>query len=68
MQNKMRKELIIGLACLTLCLVLKQFSSVSDFVIGILMGSAISFELIGILPEKLYLALKNWKKAILHRS
>lgn len=68
MQNKMRKELIIGLACLALCLVLKQFSSVSDFVIGILMGFAISFELIGILPEKSYSALKNWKKAILHRS
>ncbi|GEM_PF-3173863 len=64
MQNKMREELIIGLACLALCLVLKRFSVVSDLVLGILTGFAISFELIGILPVKAYSALKNWKKAV----
>lgn len=61
----MRKELYIGLFALSLSLMLKQFFTVPEVIMGILLGVSISLEFIGMLPEKIYQKIKWWKKSLL---
>lgn len=58
----MRNELKIGLGLNTATLVLRQFFNVPELLLGFLFGLAIAYLVVGALPEKSYLALKQFKK------
>jgi len=62
MNKNMRNELKIGIVCFAIFILISQFSSAPEFVKGGLMGISLCFEFVGILPEKAYQRLKNWKK------
>lgn len=62
----MRNELKIGLGVFALYLILYRFTEAPEFILGLLAGAAICFEIIGILPEKAYNSLKAFKKRIFH--
>jgi hypothetical protein len=64
----MRREGKIGILLIAVYLLLNQFAKgiVPDFILGVLMGAGLFFELIGVLSTKKYVALKNWKKSLIH--
>jgi hypothetical protein len=62
MKRKMRKELSLGLLCYSIALILKHLVPMPEIIFGILMGLSLSLEIVGVLPEKAYNSLKEWKK------
>ena len=62
MKKEMRTELKIGLVVYGVSSIFNKFFLLPDMIMGILMGLAISFEIVGILPEKKYQRIKLWKK------
>lgn len=64
MKRDLRKELKIGILVYAAALLLKQFFNVPEIIAGALLGFAICFELIGILPESRYQKLKAFKRKI----
>lgn len=60
----MRKEFGIGLLTFGLALTLKQFIDVPEFFMGLLLGFSICFEILGVLPEKTYLKIKEIKRSL----
>lgn len=58
----MRKELKIGLICFVISIVLNRFTSAHDFILGALTGLGLCFMVVGMLPDKVYKALKGCKK------
>lgn len=60
----MRTELKIELLLFTVTLLLKTFFDCPEFLMGFLLGLALCFELVGILPEKTYQKLKRVKKSV----
>lgn len=58
----MRPELRIGFILYAFVLVLNQITAVPEFFMGLFLGLAIFFDLMGILPEKVYCKLKCFKK------
>lgn len=62
--NNTRKELGIGLCLMALFMLLKQFTATPHFILGMLVGFGILFELIGTLPETAYMKLKEFKKGL----
>jgi len=60
-----RKELKIGLLLWAVSLTLNCFTIVPHFLLGILFGVAICFEIIGSMPEKVYQKIKTWKGILL---
>lgn len=60
----MRKELKIGLLLLALTLTVKQFTLLPEAVTGFLLGLAICFEVVGVLPENVYRKLKRMKRSL----
>lgn len=63
----MRKELSIGLIAFGLGLAANQFFQLPEFVMGVLLGISLCFEIIGSLPEKAYQTLKQKKKMLFNR-
>lgn len=60
----MRNELKIGLLLYAVTLALRCFTSVPEFLMGLLLGLAICFEIVGILPENAYHRIKRFKKKL----
>jgi len=58
----MRKELKIGILTLVLYIILERFTSTPDFVLGMLIGLSIAYNLLGLLPDSAYNKFKEWKK------
>ncbi|WP_343209528.1 hypothetical protein [Anaerolentibacter hominis] len=67
MKRELRMELRIGLLLFGLTLVLKQFFQMPEAVMGLLLGLALCFELIGALPETSYRKVKDWKRSLFAR-
>jgi len=61
MKRRIRKELSIGLFCLGIALILKQFTGTPHFIVGALLGLSLCLEIIGALPDKAYNSLKRFK-------
>jgi len=66
--NIMTKMLKIGFILTTISIVLNQFTSTPCFITGVLIGAGIMLQLIGLLPEEKYQALRRFKKNILTKS
>ena len=66
MNKKMKRETIIGLACLAISLTSTRFDLIPMFISGALMGCAMLLIILGFLPEKARVSLKQWKKCKLH--
>jgi len=66
MKNGMKRETIIGLACFSISMGLTQFDPVPAFITGALTGCGLLLIFIGLLPQKTYDALRNWKKKLFH--
>lgn len=64
----MRKELTIGLLIYGITMITSQFISLPEFVMGLLMGLAICFELTGLINDRAYEKLKNDKKTIFRKQ
>jgi len=58
----MKKELIIGILILVLSIVLRQFTAIPDFVLGILVGLSIGLSLLALLRKSTRNKLKVWKR------
>ena len=61
----MRKELRIGIIAEVVYIILNNFFTVPDLFLGLLEGIAICFIIIGIIPEKAYSKLKEWKRSMI---
>ncbi len=61
----MKTELKLGILLQTIYLVLIRFFNIPDFVLGILLGLALSLLIIGVLPEAYYKNIKDKKCHIL---
>lgn len=59
----MKKELRLGILSIAIYLVFKQFLNIPDFILGFLMGLALLFIIIGLLPEKIYVKIKKIKNS-----
>lgn len=57
----MRKETIIGVALLIVMLLMNYFLELPNFLMGMLLGGAIGFQVIGILPEETYKKFRDKK-------
>ncbi len=69
MENRqLRTEFKIGIVAFAISLLLRQFTAVPHFVIGALLGFAICFEVIGILPEAGYQRIKRFKAKLFGRT
>lgn len=64
----MRKEFVLGLGCLALYFLLKNLTNTPILLLGIIAGCGLVLEIIGVLPEKAYLALKGLKKNLFSRK
>ncbi|WP_055669519.1 hypothetical protein [Desnuesiella massiliensis] len=64
-ENKMRKELQIGLVLFFLFSVTNYFFAVPEVIKGILAGLAFSFSIVGIVHIDTYLRLKDSKKRMI---
>lgn len=64
-ENKMRKELQIGLVLFFLFSVANYFFAVPEVIKGILAGLAFSFSIVGIVHIDIYLRIKNSKKHLI---
>ena len=58
----MKKELKIGILTLALFIILERFTSTPDFVLGMLIGLSIAYNLLALLPDSAYNKFKAWKK------
>jgi len=58
----MRNELKIGILSLVLYIILERFTSTPDFVLGMLIGLSIAYNLLALLPDSAYNKVKAWKK------
>jgi len=67
MQRKVRKELSAGILCVAIALTLKQFTITPEFILGGLLGIGICLEFIGVLQDKAYDSLKDWKKKLFNK-
>ena len=61
MEKKMKKETIIGLVCLAISLTSTVFDLIPMFVLGFLIGGATLLIILGFLPEKARVSLKQLK-------
>ncbi len=68
MKKPMRKELMIGLLFFGVSMAAGQFFALPEFLRGLLLGFALCFELIGILPEPLYQKIKAFKRQLFKRQ
>jgi multisubunit Na+/H+ antiporter MnhE subunit len=58
----MRKELKIGILAIGFFIILNHMVSVLELILGLLLGVALSFLIMAVLPEKIYTKLKSCKK------
>lgn len=63
----MRKELRIGIIVEAIYIISNRFFNVPDLFLGMLAGLTICFLFIGVLPEKRYLKIKDWKISMFKR-
>jgi len=68
MKKKMKRETIIGLACLAISLTSTRFDLIPIFFTGALMGCAMLLIILGFLPEKARASLIKWKTGLLHHA
>ncbi|MFQ8599810.1 MAG: hypothetical protein ACLSAP_03950 [Oscillospiraceae bacterium] len=61
----MRIELKIGLLLYAVALALRCFTGIPEFAMGLLLGLAVCFEVVGVLPENAYRKMKRFKKKLL---
>ena len=66
MKKKMKRETIIGLACLSISLTSTRFDLIPMFISGALMGCAMLLIILGFLPEKTRASLTQWKTGLFH--
>ena len=66
MKKKMKRETIIGLACLAISLTSTRFDLIPMFISGALMGCAMLLIILGFLPEKARASLTQWKTGLFH--
>ena len=64
MKKGMRKELQIGLLLVGTYFVLSRFFPIPGYILGVLLGLGLAFEIVGILPDSVYQRIKRWKKQI----
>lgn len=57
----MRKETMIGVALLVIMLLMNYFLELPNFLKGMLLGGAIGFQIIGLLPEETYKKFRDKK-------
>ena len=60
----MKRELKWGIFLQAIYLILKRFLDIPNFILGILLGLGLCLIIIGILPERIYLKIKQLKGAI----
>ena len=60
----MKRELKWGIFLQANYLILKRFLDIPNFILGILLGLGLCLIIIGILPERIYLKIKQLKGAI----
>lgn len=66
--GKLNKNLSIGLFIIALTVLLKQFTALPDFVLGLGYGTGIGFELVGILDtRKSFIKFRSHKMNLLNR-
>jgi hypothetical protein len=68
MKKNVRKETIIGLACLAVSLTTTQVYAIPTFMSGALMACSLLLTFLGFLPEKTYVSLKNWKARLFRHT
>lgn len=59
----MKKEMRIGLILLGVYIVLERFLNTPDLILGFLMGLSLLYLVIGLMPEKTYTKIKEFKNA-----
>lgn len=57
----MKKELKLGILLQAIYLILNRFLNIPNFVLGLLLGLGLCFIIIGILPERAYVRIKQLK-------
>lgn len=57
----MKKELRLGVLLNATYLVLNRFLNIPNFILGVLLGLGFCFVIIGILPERTYVKIKQLK-------
>lgn len=67
MNREMRKETIIGLGLISLYLIINHIVDIPDFLSGLMLGSGIALELLGLVPNDKYKKMKEFKKQLLGR-
>ena len=64
----MRNELKIGVGIFVAFLLLNRYTETPAVVLGVMLGIALAFEIIGVMPEKAYKSFKSWKTRVFRRS
>ena len=64
----MRKGLQISILVGGVYIVLNRFTNTPDLFLGLLMGLALCFYIVGLLPDKTYSRLKAWKKVVIKQK
>lgn len=57
----MKKELRLGILLQAIYLILNRFLNIPNFILGLLLGLGLCFIIIGILPERAYVKIKQLK-------
>ena len=60
----MKKELRVGILLQSIYLILNQFLNIPNFILGLLLGLELCLIIIGILPEKAYVKIKQFKNTV----
>lgn len=60
----MKKESKIGLILLGVVLIMNRFLNIHSFISGVLMGFSLLYLLIGIMPNKAYVKIKELKNTV----
>ena len=60
----MKKELRVGILLQSIYLILNQFLNIPNFILGLLLGLGLCLIIIGILPEKAYVKIKQFKNTV----
>ena len=68
MKKNMKRETIVGLACLAISLTSTRFDLFPMFISGALVGCAMLLIIIGFLPEKACVTLKQWKTDLFYHA
>lgn len=57
----MRKELRLGILLQAIYLIVNRFLNIPNFILGLLLGLGLCFIIMGILPERAYVKIKQLK-------